>query len=219
MAAPFVLGFACACCCAQIDAPLPNTEPGHLPPVPAVASTQNDIGVYSLPQLIDIGESNNPQTRVAWEQAKQAAEKVGITRGELFPSLAFDVLAIKGDLLFGLPSNISSVGVVKVTSEILQPSISLEWTVFDFGGKHASYDRAKHLALASKMALDQSHQQVALHIYSCYYKLLSAKGQFAAAKTAAKASSDVEDSVKLRFVNGLASTMSNRLEPFPPGLI
>jgi hypothetical protein len=30
----------------------------------------------------------------------------------------------KGDLLFGLPSNISSVGVVKVTSEIVQPSVS-----------------------------------------------------------------------------------------------
>jgi outer membrane protein len=63
--------------------------------------------VYSLPQPIDIGERNNPQTRVAWEQAKPTAEGVGIARADLFPTLAFDTLALKGDLPFGLPSNIS----------------------------------------------------------------------------------------------------------------
>jgi outer membrane protein TolC len=71
----------------------------------------------------------------------------------------------------------------------------------------ASYDRAKHLALASKMALNQSHQKVALQIYSTYYKLLTAKGQFLAAKAGAEASRDVEDSVKLRLTSGLASTV------------
>jgi hypothetical protein len=95
-----VFGLTCACCCAQTDAPLPSTHPGHLPPIPTAAPSQSNSGVYSLPQLIDMGERNNPQTRVAWEQAKQAAEGVGIAPADLFSTLAFDTLALKGDLLF-----------------------------------------------------------------------------------------------------------------------
>ncbi len=193
MAALIVFVLTCACCSAQTVAPLPNGQPGHMPPLPAAAPSQGASGVYTLPQLIDIGERNNPQTRIAWEQAKQAAEGVGIAKADLFPTLAFDTLALNGNLLFGLPSNISSAGVVVVNSTIVQPTISLAWTVFDFGGNLATYDRAKFLALASKMALNQTNQQVALQIYRSYYKLLVAKGQLLAAKAADQASRDVED--------------------------
>ncbi len=65
-----------------------------------------------------MGERNNPQTRISWEQAKQAAESVGISKARLFPALSFITLALKGDLLFGLPPNISSSGVIKVDSTI-----------------------------------------------------------------------------------------------------
>ena len=57
------------------------------------------------------------------------------------------------------------------------------------------------------MALNQTNQKVALQIYSSYCKLLTAKGQYLAAKAADQASRDIEDSVKLRFANGLASTV------------
>src|SRR6516164_4151594 len=36
--------------------------------------------VYSLVELIDIAQRRNPSTRVAWEQARQAAINVGIAR-------------------------------------------------------------------------------------------------------------------------------------------
>jgi outer membrane protein TolC len=42
---------------------------------------------YSLAELIDIGEHNNP-TRIAWERAKQKAESLGIAKSEYFPVLA-----------------------------------------------------------------------------------------------------------------------------------
>lgn len=157
MVALIAFGLTCACCCAQTNAPLANTQPGHLPPLPPAAAAQSDSDVYSLPQLIDLGERNNPQTRVAREEAKQAAEGVGIAKADLFPTLAFDTLALKGNLLFGLPNNPGSAGVIKVDSEIVQPMIALTWTVFDFGGNYATYDRAKYLALVSKMALNQAH--------------------------------------------------------------
>ena len=34
--------------------------------------------VYDLPALIDIAERENPQTRIAWERAKQAASSLAL---------------------------------------------------------------------------------------------------------------------------------------------
>jgi len=54
------------------------------------ASTQTPIDpqkVYDLPELIDIAERNNPETRIAWERARQAAEAVGLSKSTYYPYL------------------------------------------------------------------------------------------------------------------------------------
>ena len=43
----------------------------------------NPRKVYNLAELIDIAERNNPETRVAWERARQAAAAVGSERKRL----------------------------------------------------------------------------------------------------------------------------------------
>jgi outer membrane protein len=43
--------------------------------------------VYDLPELIDIAQRNNPETRIAWERARQAAEAVGLSRSAYYPYL------------------------------------------------------------------------------------------------------------------------------------
>src|SRR5262245_48163151 len=43
--------------------------------------------VYDLPELIDIAERTNPETRIAWERARQAAAAVGLTQSAYFPFL------------------------------------------------------------------------------------------------------------------------------------
>src|SRR5258705_3910534 len=43
---------------------------------------------YSLPDLIDLAESHNPETRVAWERASAQAAAWGVARGELYPTVA-----------------------------------------------------------------------------------------------------------------------------------
>ena len=48
--------------------------------------------VYSLVELIDIAQRRNPATRVAWEQARQAAINVGIARSAYLPALTASVL-------------------------------------------------------------------------------------------------------------------------------
>src|SRR5262249_42359781 len=42
---------------------------------------------YDLPELIDIAQRVNPETRVTWERARQAAIAVGLVESEYFPVL------------------------------------------------------------------------------------------------------------------------------------
>src|SRR5689334_20473691 len=43
---------------------------------------------YSLAELIDVAEAHNPETRVAWEKARAQADRLGIARSELYPTLS-----------------------------------------------------------------------------------------------------------------------------------
>ncbi len=43
---------------------------------------------YSLAELIDLAERNNPRTRIAWERARQRAEDLGIAKSSYYPVLA-----------------------------------------------------------------------------------------------------------------------------------
>src|SRR5690348_7064979 len=44
----------------------------------------NTNKVYDLPELIDIAQRSNPQTRIAWEHARQAAAAVGLSESAYF---------------------------------------------------------------------------------------------------------------------------------------
>jgi outer membrane efflux protein len=50
--------------------------------------------VYSLAELIDLAEAHNPETRVAWENARAQAAALGISRSELYPTLS--AVAVSG---------------------------------------------------------------------------------------------------------------------------
>ena len=57
--------------------------------IPMGAVTQLDAAhTYSLAELIDLAERNNPQTRIAWERARQSAEELGIAKSSYYPVLA-----------------------------------------------------------------------------------------------------------------------------------
>src|SRR5580692_6217947 len=43
---------------------------------------------YTLAELIDIAERNNPRTRILWERARQRAEALGVEKSAYFPVLA-----------------------------------------------------------------------------------------------------------------------------------
>src|SRR6202795_4360634 len=60
--------------------------------IPAAPSGINPDHAYSLAELIDIAQSNNPKTRVSWDEARDAALAAGIARSAYLPSVSAGVI-------------------------------------------------------------------------------------------------------------------------------
>ncbi len=175
-------------------------------PVPQIPNAGTNA-IYTLPQLIDMGERNNPQTRTAWERTKQAADQTIIARSPLFPTVSLTAVALRGDLLFGLPPNISSEGVVKINSTIVTPAVKLTWTAIDFGANLATYRAAKETQAATGEEATATEQQVALTISQDYYSLISAKEAQRSAQASYAAAKAQEASTDLAYAQGLVSVI------------
>ena len=61
----------------------PNPALAAIPPPPHVDRAR----AYTLPDLIDIAESNNPATRIAWDEARSAALAAGIAESAYLPHI------------------------------------------------------------------------------------------------------------------------------------
>ena len=59
----------------------------------AVAYTTDPNPVYTLPELINLAELHNPDTRVAWQNAKAKLAEVGMAESALYPSVAAVAIA------------------------------------------------------------------------------------------------------------------------------
>src|SRR6266404_6189144 len=62
----------------------------------SLSNTAIPIGaakIYSLAELIDLAETQNPETRLAWERARAQPATLGVARSELYPTLAATALS------------------------------------------------------------------------------------------------------------------------------
>jgi outer membrane protein TolC len=91
---------------------------------------------YSLAELIDVGERNNPKTRTAWERAKQQAKLLGIEKSEYFPVLAAAALLGDRRVAQPFPKPLSPVGYSVIDLPLVQPQIELQYLLmanYQFG--------------------------------------------------------------------------------------
>lgn len=155
---------------------------------------------YSLPELIDLAETHNPQTRVAWERARAQAAALGIARSELYPTLA--AVAVSGvhrdEIYF-------TDRFFRQTIGHYQAELHLNYTVFDFGARAGRIDTAKAQVLAANFAFNDTHRTVIYQVEQSYYELLDALGQEGAAQASLSNARAVQQSAEERLKNGLAT--------------
>ena len=159
---------------------------------------------YTLVELIDVAEHHNPSTRAIWERAKQKARELGVAKSAYSPEL--EGLVVSGDqrLINPFPKPLAPRGYVTVELPIVQPEVTLEYLIFDFGKREANVDSAKDEKLAAGADIIQVNQSLAFRVASAYYQLVTAQERLQAAQDTLRTAQTTEEAAKNRLDNGLA---------------
>jgi len=156
--------------------------------------------IYSLAELIDVAESFNPETRVAWESARGQAAALGIARSELFPTIAAVALA-------GVDRVETPFGTqfFRQTIASYQLTMDLNYTIFDFGARRGRINAESARLLASNFGFNDVHRQLIYDVSLAYYRLLNAIGQEEAAGASLVNAQAVQQAAEERLRHGLAT--------------
>lgn len=183
-----------------------------------IPRTVVDAGhAYSLAELIDIAQSNNPLTRVAWNVARDAALAVGIARSSYLPRLTAAAVggfrSAEGNQTVSTDTGIPGVGTVsggtadRDNSTGIIASIGLQWMLFDFGERSALLDASKQIAVASNVTFTAAHQQVAYGVTVAFYTHATAVRRVAMVERALANAKDVEEAAQLRLQQGQGTSV------------
>ncbi len=174
----------------------PLNAPPRLAPVPTLDLTRS----YSLSELVGIAEENNPETRVAWENAKARASDLGIAQSTLYPTLAAAVLAgsTRADIFFG-------PNFQRQTVETFAPVFRLDYIIFDFGQRSQEISVSRSNLLAANFRFNDTHRKIIFQVMEAYYRLLDSKGRQDAAEANLKNAQTVQQAAEARLQNGLAT--------------
>ncbi len=172
---------------------------------PRMTATIDPHRPYRLEELIDIAETNNPHTRIAWERAKQAAEGVGIARSEYYPHLAGAALFGDARFINPFPKPLAPLGYTMVEDPSIDTGLAVEYTVFDFGRRRAQLDSSKAQQLAAAASFQRANQDVAYGVVVAYYNLVTAQERLAAIQQILATARTTQSAAEAQLANGRAT--------------
>jgi outer membrane protein len=199
-----LLGGAIAC--AQ-RAPLSPQQPWQgtttLPAPPtrsAPAFAPDPTKIYTLPELVNLAEQNNPDTRVAWENAKARAADLGISKASLYPTVAALVIAQSArENLFFAPN------YYRQTVDTFSPALEVDYIIFDFGRRVQEIAASRANLLAANFLFNDTHRKVIFQVMAAYYHVLDTKGQEDVAEANLKNAQTDQEAAEARLQLGLAT--------------
>lgn len=178
--------------------------------------------VYGLAELIDIAERNNPETRVAWERARQAAAAVGLSESAYYPFLVasaaagydrafipFPTLAVNTKKLLTGPSladvSITGGSSLITESQVYRGELSAKWLLLDFGERSAVVAANRERLMMANVGFNATHQKIVFQVTERFYQLGIARQKVLVSQSALEAAQNVGQAVQARIDNGLAT--------------
>ena len=163
-----LLGGAMACAqSAPLSPQQPWKGPTNLPAPPprsAPAFAPDPTKTYTLPELVNLAEQNNPETRVAWENAKARAADLGISKSTLYPTMAAQCLRGPSATTFYLRPT-----TIRQTIFSFSPALELDYTIFDFGRRLEEIDISRNNLLAANLLFNDTHRKVIYQVMAAYF--------------------------------------------------
>lgn len=192
--------------CISQQAPAAAERPWAAPnqqaliPQQHVTFVPDPLKSYTLAELVDLAERNNPETRVAWENAKVRAGDLGVSKASLYPTLAALALAdTNRSQIFLYPD------YVRQTSGTFSPVLVLEYVIFDFGSRLQEIAISRSNLLAANFFFNDIHRKIIFQVMAAYYRVLNSKGQEDAQEANLKNAQTVQDAAEARLHEGLAT--------------
>jgi outer membrane protein len=185
------------------DFGLPPMEDLPLVPPPLAIDPTH---TYSLAELIDLAQINNPETRVAWEHARQAALAVGIAKALYLPVLSATAVSGAQHNSGSTQGGLSSLAVNNDLNGTVG-SVALAWLIFDFGQRDALKRAATDLSFASNVAFNGMHQKIIYDVSRAFYDYSSARQRVAIAAQSKTESAHLLDAAQNRLKQGIGTTV------------
>lgn len=154
---------------------------------PCLAPTNK--AALALADVVDQALCNNPQTRLAWANARAQAAQVGVAESAYLPALS---------LAAGRSRNTSDPGT-RVTYNQTNVSLSADYLLYDFGGRAATLENAREVMAALAATQDATLQSVFLAAVQAYYQWHAAEAAVVAARESERASTESLKAAEARY--------------------
>lgn len=149
-------------------------------------------GALTLAAAIDGALCANPQTRLAWANARAQAAQVGVAQAAYLPSLS-------------ATAGTGRARLADVDRDQRSVAASLSWLVFDFGGRAATLENARQLLAAANATQDATVQSLLLATTQAYYQAQALEAALAAAVASERAAETSFRAAEARYRAGSAA--------------
>jgi len=158
---------------------------------------------YSLAELIDIAQSNNPLTRTAWNKAREVALAAGIAKSTYLPRLT--AAAIGGYQLAQIAGPLGTTITNQLHGTI--SLVSFEWLLFDFGERDAIVEAANQASVISNIGFTGAHQKLIYDVSLAFYTHAAAHARVGNAVQSLKNAESVEAAAEDRMKRGIGTVV------------
>ena len=162
---------------------------------------------YDLAALIDLAQRNHPETREAWERARQAALGVGLVESSYLPQIAAEIVGGFQHTPLPVPTSLIPQGYFTSDTRELVPALTAKWLLFDFGQRAGAVQAARANAFVANVVFTGVHQKLIFAVSRDYFALGAARGRLRAAQQALKSAEIVADATDTRRGHGLATVV------------
>jgi TolC family type I secretion outer membrane protein len=151
----------------------------------------------TLVDAVDLALCFNPRTRASWSAAKVQAAQVGVARGAYLPS------ATATGTLQRLDQRSTPTFAGQRTQAI--GAVSVNYLLFDFGGRAATLEQARESLLAADWSHNDVLQAVLFDTVQTFYQLFAAEEAIVATTAAEKSARQSLDAAEARQRAGNAT--------------
>jgi len=152
----------------------------------------------TLADIVEIALRNNPLTRESYFRALSARAQLGIDRSPYYPTVNLDLNAAR------IKQSVVG-GQFNFSQTTYGPDLTLDYLVFDLGGRAADAEGSRLALLAADWTHSAVVQNVILGVQQTFVEYLNARAQLEAAKTNLRTAQTAHEAASVRKLAGVAT--------------